>query len=298
MGIRDSVFGSKAERALFRALRSQWGNRFAIHPSLPFCQIIDIRDLSLTTDEQQFLFKSSVDYTLCEEDGKPLLSIEFDGFSGGFSRRGKFVPSPDSKHLNRARKLDLKLRVADEVGYPLVVVSSDEKRPLGQGTALTIVDAIVGQVLARRAFNHEVHTRYEEARTVLDDMRPGEEHEFVQNLVLDVETECEMEWDPLDQAVTAAFGELLRHGLSGGYSTEFLDEPGTPVHPIEDRIQALTQATRVGCRVTIETPAGDVTEEAWVRNIDGRFFSPLTIARNAALLLAAKRAVETMRGQP
>lgn len=256
MGVRDTVFGSKGERALFRSLKSQWGNRFAIYPSLPFCQIIDVRDLRLTPDEQQFLFKSSVDYTLCEEDGRPLLSIEFDGLAGGFSRRGRYVPAPGSKHLNRARKFDLKLRVADEVRYPLVVVSSDERRLLGQGTELTIVDGIVGQVLARREFHREVLKRYEEARPVLAGMNSHEEHEFVQDLGLDVETECEMAWDPLDRAATAALGELLRHGLSGGYSTEFLDEPGTPLHPIEDRIHALTQATRVGCRVTIHTPRG------------------------------------------
>jgi hypothetical protein len=247
MGVRESVFGSKAERALFRSLKSQWGNRFAIHPSLPFCQIIDIRDLRLTTDEQQFLFKSNVDYTLCEEDGKPLLSIEFDGLAGGFSRRGRYVPAPGSNHLNRARKFDLKLRVADEVRYPLVVVSSDERRTLGPGTALTIVDAIVGQILARREFHSEVLIRFREARGVLAGMAPGEEHEFVQDLVLDVEAECEMKWDPLDQAATAALGELSRHGLSGGYSMEFLDEPGTTSSKQWLRLTPSTKGPRESC---------------------------------------------------
>jgi hypothetical protein len=296
MGVRDSVFGSKGERSLFRSLRAQWGNRFAIYPSLPFCQIIETRDLSVTEDEQQFLFKSSVDYTLCEEDGRPVLSIEFDGLAGGFSRRGRYVPTPGSRHLNRARKLDLKLRVADEVGYPLIVVSFDEKRPLGRGTELTIVDGIVGQVLARREFHSEVVQRFEEARPALAGMNPDEEHEFVQDLVLDVEAECEMKWDPLDQAATEALGDLLRHGLSGGYSMEFLDEPGTPLYPIEDRIHALRHAARVGRRVTIQTPRREIREEAWVRNIDGAFFSPLTIAQNTALWLAARRAVALMTG--
>ncbi len=182
MPIRESVFGRRPEERLFSSLRARWGAHLDIFPSLPFCQIVDIAQLSVNRQERELLFKSSVDYTLCEAGGRPVASIEFDGLCGGFSRRGRYVASV--VRSDRARKLDLKLRLAAEA-----------------------------------------------------------------------------------------------------------NEPGTPLHPIEARIAALSAAKRVGHRGTVGTVFGDVTADAWIRNIDGPFFSPLTIVGNIALLWAATRAL-------
>ena len=297
MGARGSVFGSKAERRLFLSLQSRWGDRFPIYPSLPFCQVLDVADYNLTPDELAFLFQSSIDYTLCDPHGAPLLSIEFDGVANGFSSRGRYVPGEGSRHLSRARTFDLKLRIAQQAKYPFVVVSYEEGATLRNTTSLTIVDGVVGQVLARRDFNPQIEDRFYAVRESVADLSSEAEHDYVQNLVLDVEAECEMAWDPLEQVATDAFGELWRHGIGGRYSIEFLDEPGVPTEPIDARIEALLRARRVGMRITIDTPKGPASGEAWIRNIDGSFFSPLTIAENVAGLTAAHRALK-MNGYP
>jgi len=49
-----------------------------------------ILTLDLKEKENNYLLKTNLDYTLCKGD-RPLLSIEFNGVSLGFSRYGEYV---------------------------------------------------------------------------------------------------------------------------------------------------------------------------------------------------------------
>lgn len=75
MKTRKSVFGSESEKELFKTLNSHWGQNFDLYPSLPFTSIIDIQDAVLSDKERNFLFKTSVDYTLCTKKGGPIVSV-------------------------------------------------------------------------------------------------------------------------------------------------------------------------------------------------------------------------------
>src|ERR1700686_4975772 len=113
MTVRRSIFDSHNERELFTAIESQWSARgFVLYPSLPFTNIFDIRQFDLSPGERTFLFKTSIDYTLCSTEREPIVSVEFDGICHGFSRAGRYVamrPVP-SNDPRRHSKLDLKVR--------------------------------------------------------------------------------------------------------------------------------------------------------------------------------------------
>lgn len=94
MSVRRTIFDSHNERELFVAIDSYWSSRgFALYPSLPFSNVFDNRQFELSPEEKSFLLKTSLDYTLCTRDGKPLVSVEFDGLCHGFSRRPQVEPA-------------------------------------------------------------------------------------------------------------------------------------------------------------------------------------------------------------
>lgn len=77
MGVKDSVFASRAERANFQKLESRWGDRYELWHNLPFLHIfardrlidpdsLDFRPLAISDIEWQKLKKTSVDYVLCD----------------------------------------------------------------------------------------------------------------------------------------------------------------------------------------------------------------------------------------
>jgi len=80
MKIRDKVFGSESERELFTALHSIWSRNFNLWPSLPFLSVIEVDGSEVIQGEWNLLLKTSIDITLCSrEEGRPIVSIEFDG---------------------------------------------------------------------------------------------------------------------------------------------------------------------------------------------------------------------------
>ncbi len=95
MSLKERIFDSNEERKLFKHLNSMWKCHFNIYPQLPFSKIVDISSLKIEPKERNFLFKTNVDYTICNKNDKPLMCIEFDGIGHGYSRFGKYVRSTD-----------------------------------------------------------------------------------------------------------------------------------------------------------------------------------------------------------
>jgi hypothetical protein len=149
--LRSTVFDSASERMIFRALDSRWSPRLRLYPSLPLSKIVELEQADgLPANERRFFYATNVDYTFCEPTGRPVMSIEFDGIGGGFSRDGTYFPKRQTPDPNRKWKLDFKLRVARSVGFPFGVVSSEETEELGPGVSLTVLDSVIGRCLARR----------------------------------------------------------------------------------------------------------------------------------------------------
>jgi hypothetical protein len=299
--IKRSVFGSRGEKELFTSLHSHWGSRFDLWPSLPLAQIIDIKSAGgyLKGKERDFFLKTNVDYTLCTKNGRPILSVEFDGLGKGFSRRGEYLQQEPTIDPHRKLKLDLKLRVAKKEEYPFFVVSFEESKVLDQDTNLTIVDGIIGQVLAKQELQESLKTLYDDHRERIESLPLGSRHDYIQELVLDAETLAELEWDPIAIAAAKCSYEAFEKGIVKSYRTEYLNDPELPdgdpftdIAVIEKRIAAMQNAIRVGCRIIADTPKVAIIETVWLRNFEETAVSPLHIAVNIAELLVFKRALD------
>lgn len=299
MKIRKSVFASESEKELFKTLNTHLSQNFDLFPSLPFASIIDIDDPLLSDKEKNFLYKTSVDYTLCTKRGKSLVSIEFDGLCHGFSRNEEFIQIVPYLHdKNRKLKLDLKLRLCKKVGYPLFVVSYDEKIPIGEDVTLTTVDGLIGQVLAQRYFQLTMKEVIKEHQESFDGLPPDEQQEYFQQLVIDAEVEAELMWDPIAIKAAQFEGETHKKGIWKGLSTEYLCDPELPrgdsddpfdINVLKHRIEALKHVQRLGCTVTLRTPKEKFSETTWVRNFEGYYgVSPSGMAENIARLILFK----------
>jgi hypothetical protein len=305
MSVRKTIFGSRSEHELFSSIDSYWSTRgFVLYPSLPFASIFDITKPELTAEERSFLLKTSVDYTLCTKEGQPIISVEFDGISHGFSRHGRYValrPAPRNDP-RRAWKLDVKLRVATEADYPLLVVSYHEKNPVAEDVHLTILDGMIGRVLAKREFSRRLQPLVDEHEEELAALSHHEASEYVQYWAIGLEVELDLSWNPLALASAEKHEELFERGISSSHRVRYLDPPGIPDVPLrgelgyvaafEARVAALRRATWVGCAYTYHTRLGDVAAEAWVRNTEHAGVSPLGLAEDVAGLLAGFRALK------
>jgi hypothetical protein len=240
----------------------------------------------LTNSEREFLFKTNVDYTICtKHDGRPLLSIEFDGLSHGFSRHGRYVQIHECHDSAREWKLDLKVRVATEVSFPFVVVSYYEKHPIGEGLQLSIIDGIIGQILANRDFQYRLKsTEWNRLEGVF--------HE---------EIDVELQWNPISRALADVMCRLWRSGLMVSHTTEWFSEPPFPILPadgpvspgfpeaLKERIESMPRVIWVGCRATVKTSTATVTETVRMRNIEQAGVRPLGLTEELSLLLACQR---------
>ena len=136
MRISKSIFDSNAEREAFLALESRWSPKVRPYPQLPLAKLIKLdKDDQLTPGQRQYFFATNVDYTFCVDGGQPLFSVEFDGIGGGYSSNGKYHQARSTVDPYRRLKMDFKLRVSREVGYPLVVVSFDQLHSARRGVA-------------------------------------------------------------------------------------------------------------------------------------------------------------------
>lgn len=302
MPVKSSVFANESERELFDAISSMWGDRFSIYPSLPFSALFEIPAIPLKHSEREFLFKTNVDYTLCTKRGRPLVSIEFDGLGHGFSRHGTYVQMHECRDPARFWKLNLKVRIATEAGYPFVVVSFDEKTLIGQNTRLTIVDGIIGQVLAKKHFERRLKLLVSDNWQAIESASPEWRDEILQDLVTDAETLAELEWDPIARAAADHQGRLIERGLLLRHSFERFHEPALPGLPLctfyspkflealKARAAAMERSIWIGCTATIEMPKQVVGATVRMRNIEHAGVQPRALVENMAMLVACKRA--------
>jgi len=289
--VRQNIFDGYYEKELFKHLDSIWKKLFNIYPQLPFTKIFNIEKIDTTPQEKDFLLKTNIDYTICDKNDKPLICVEFDGLSKGYNKGAQYVQiNPDP---SRKKKMDLKLKIADKLNFPFYIVSYDEKEYLIEKIYLTILDGIIGQTIAKIKFEEKIKELLADSSELLNSLTEYDKQDFIQDIVLQAEVELELTYDPIAKKAAELEGILLQHKIINGYSTMFLSKPELPeikdtldFKGLEKCIKAWNDIKWYGCRVSVNTPKGVVCREAWMRNFECKFISPLSIVQNISELLA------------
>jgi hypothetical protein len=279
MKIHESVFGSESEKELFKTLKTQWSQNFDVFPSLPFASIIDIDDPLLSDKEKNFLYESSADYTLCTKRGKTLVSVEFDGLYHGFSRNWEFIHIVSNlRDRNRKLKLNLKLRLCVKVGYPLFVVSYHEKAPIDKDATITIVDGLIGKVLAQLYFQLTITNVIKQHQESIIGLLSDEQQEYFQQLITDTGVEAQIACDPIALKAAQLQREASRKGIWNGLTVKHLCDPELPnddpysnyfdVKAFKHRIEALKHVQPLGCKITIRTPIGSLPKRLGLETLE------------------------------
>lgn len=281
MKIRDIVFGSKSEQKVFKDLNSKWTDKYGLSPQMPFTSIIDIEDANITQKERDFLYKTSVDFTLYEKvSGKPILSIDFDGMGHGFSHDSQYIKQSNIVNVKepdpyRKLKFDLKLRISREVLYNYIIISYEEAELLHEDMNLTMLDGIIGQFIARENLDKLLKERTYEITDIIQYDYDGD---FVQNWFTGLEVEADLESNPIVRNAAVIMEELSEKGIH--YSMRFKPDI------IESDIP------KVGYEITfiMVEPPKEISSRVEIRDF-GLGFS-LTLAEYIATLLAAKKTLE------
>jgi hypothetical protein len=305
----ETIFDSETEHQLFDELEGRWSPRLRLIPQLPLSKLVEpeVSD-GLSSWERGFFYMTNVDYTFCWPDGQPWLSVEFDGIGHGFSRSGEYVPGRNCDP-GRAQKLAKKIRICEAAGYPLLVVSFDEIEDLDEvGEPLTMLDGIVGQLLARVRMRELLEEKFSGEAEWLAQLGPDERDSVTSDWVLDAEMDAEYEEDLLTQAVAMQGNRCYELGVfvSDTSCKPWLYAPPLPdatwpprVESIEARIEAMRCAARVGSHFEVETPRGKVSRTVWVRNVgEAQGISPGMIADKFAQYWVSKDVQRLMADSP
>ena len=153
--MKKSIFDSKSEKVIFKRLKTLWSRYIDVFPQIPVRNVVDYNELKSFDKNpkvKDYLFKTSFDFVVCElETGVPILIIEFDGLSGGFSREGIFyIKNEPKQDKHRKLKMDAKLRLCSQFHIPMIVLSYEECNLLTDSNDwITILDVIIGDAIEK-----------------------------------------------------------------------------------------------------------------------------------------------------
>jgi hypothetical protein len=292
--IKDNIFGSRPERNLYKALEGSWPDKLKVYPGLPFLSVIDWSGARLTAAERDFLKKTSIDYTACDAaTDHPLISVDFDGMGRGFTRAGRYHEVVSGQDYPfREQHFNLKVRMANAVRYPLMVVSYDEASPIGGEDQLTVTHGLIGSYLT----HFFTQRRLEEIGPTLDwdGLSEAEIQERVDWLITDIEVDAMFEWNPLVVKAAKARTEAQAAGMKR-WDFEYLTDPPTSEASasvsLRDSMLAFYASNRLGARVTVRGDRFLVSKEIWLRNIEDAATSA-ALAESIASWLAYREFVD------
>lgn len=287
MAVRDSIFGSMGEARGFRSIEHTWGKKYRLCPQIPMSALFTPNPRWRGT--ANYFFKTSMDYVLCTNEGRPLLAIDFDGMGRGFDRDGEYVQIEATTDRYRKSKFDFKLRYAVENGFPYHIVASEEFKFLGDGIELTLVDGIIGSVLSRRSFAERAPAFLEEHAEDIASQSAWYKSEYIQDLLTELEFDCDWQNNPITRKSWEAFGRVRDIVGNFGWSERPFSEPECPsfdwppwndLERFKARTDALKKVSAWGCVVTIrDTPVGEVSEVVKIRNVANAYSLVVEIAR-------------------
>ena len=214
---RPSIFDSHSEFRTFRLLESVWGSDYLISDHLPVRNVLgfeQIKALDLPERDVRYLLSADFDFVVCTKDqGEPLIVVEFDGYTRGYSQNGQHVSKLADD--DRRHKFNTKLTACSFYQMPMVIVSNEEAF-WGDDDMLTVLDAIVGSVIAAKHTGEDVRLQMNELSRALEEDPTGD----AAGAVLDAITfENELKYNPVVRR-TAEMRKQI--GYSGGEGIEFL----------------------------------------------------------------------------
>jgi uncharacterized protein DUF2726 len=305
---RSTVFSSQSEAELFEAIHGSWEPDYRVFPQIPFANLVELDQHQLSATELGFLHKTSVDYVVTSNDWRPVFVLEFDGLGHGYSAKGGYIQSvPFRRDPNRAWKLGLKTRVAQEASLPFLIVSYDEKAVVDHDSGLIVTHGIIGQFLASLHLSARIQELYDAEADALEAMPARERSEYVQDYVaIPAEVDTDLRWNP----IAALEADLQTKALSADPSCRWSlipldDSPGPPnSDPFSDPfdsdalIEWWKRINRWGAQVSIATRAGTVSSgQIWVRALEAPGIRPLSLAWRVAGVIAWRKALN-MLSQP
>ena len=293
MTVKKSIFGSKAEAQGFQSIEHTWGEDYRLIPQFLFSGLFE-PDNSIKNPSNLF-FKTSIDYVLSTKEGQPLLAIDFDGLGKGFDREGQYVPVEATRDPYRKPKFDFKLRYSQKNDFPYYIISYDEFEHLDDEIELTVVDGIIGSTLAGRDFNERIQSVVDERERIINNLPSHEQHEYIRDLVISEEIESDFAFNPIIQRTAEVRDKI--YAITGSYSWKesirSYEEPTLPdlngpglfgsAESLQARANAMSKVEWWGCVHTLsDTPIGEVSDIAWIRNAGHSH----TLVREIAELLA------------
>ncbi|UGB30710.1 DUF2726 domain-containing protein [Metabacillus sp. B2-18] len=201
MTLKNSIFDSKSEIKVLKQLRSTWTGKVGIYNHVPVANVVNIPNLSGYKKSQiEYLWKTNFDYVIASEEdknfGEPLLIIEFDGLGEGYSLDGEYKQLRETEDPNRDWKLNFKSQICEESGVPLVIVSYPETELIDD--KFTVIDGIVGEVLADRnfteRFNNEIHVLNKQLKDIQD---PELRQHYIEMYGIEREVEEQIKNNPI-----------------------------------------------------------------------------------------------------
>lgn len=305
MGVSKSVFGSGSERANYYRLMREWGEKYRIYHNLPFLNVLNPKDqhdtseefsekpVSISEDEFDMLKKTSIDFTICNFQDEPLFCIEFDGMQQGFCLGASYIPGERVKNPNpwRKRITELKLRVALSYAFPFLVVGTTYFKDISKKTKLTIVDALIGDLLTSfDVYNKIQNFRVEQIGFTADEFQSlsDEEQNYrIQDWVFNIEIESQFANNPL--VSRRAELERLCEGSWSSFTTYLLSYP--PYKPGD--ITGFQSAILHGHRIVYQTDdLGPISGDAWIPNFNIPFISSYAVTEEIAAICALEKMIE------
>jgi hypothetical protein len=304
MHIRKSIFDSHSEKKILSQIASRWESKLKLFPQLPLSKIVAIDPSEVSKKEFDYYRKSNVDFTFCNLQGQPEISIEFDGIGGGFSRNGKYIPLRKTADPYRKLKFDFKLRITSQLNYPLIIISFDELERFILDDPLIVVDSIIGQYLANNRFNQIVEERKEHFKSITVSAHPAEVQGLLDWEFVSAEVEAKLEhniiysegeryhyllWEKLGKKLSFSEMDLFDNSIPPAPPNGF-PQNEKELQQLQNRITAINNAQKMGYRVIVRTPQGDITTDIWIRAVDCPHVNPISTIWDITRYVAFKRA--------
>lgn len=202
---RKNIFDSSSEMHVFQHLQSMWSEYVMVSHHIPVTSVFPFEELQkhLTRKEFDYIQKTSFDFVVISKEkadyGIPLLCIEFDGLAGGYSSEDGYTPKHPDVVPYRKLKMDCKMKICKLMKMPFVIVSYPEIEKTERH--VTILDGIIGQVLADRAFMQEFQKQIAENHEEFLSMPPIDRQSYFDWIECDATVATDMKYNPILRGV-------------------------------------------------------------------------------------------------
>ncbi len=314
MGVNKQIFGSNSERKNFYKLSRQWGKQYRIYHNLPFLNVFNPKDLfdytkdypdkfELSEVEFNRLKKTSIDYTLCDENDNPLVCIEFDGLQEGFNigtnYHTDFPSNPWRKEIT-----ELKLKVAHGSNFPFFVLASNHFKDLANDIELAIVDGIIGEVFTRKALQERFREGFDPqdigySKSEFESLDQDLQYELIQDWVIGIEVEKELENNPMSKKCSQLRTDPGIDKYCRSHSIQPLSYPDLgESNSLEERIKKWDSILYFGTKYVLHSEIfEDIEVSVWLPNFKSPYYSGLGLTEEVAELVALNKAIKLIKNR-